>query len=63
MFAGSEFGPLEGHILVIERVLYRLRMSGVRFHTVLHLLMLIPLFGYVMLETVASVLLHASMTH
>ena len=30
--AGPEFGPLEGHLLVIEKVLYGLRTSGARFH-------------------------------
>ena len=30
--AGSEFGPLEGHLLVIEKALYGLRTSGARFH-------------------------------
>ena len=30
--AGPEFGPLEGHLLVIEKALYGLRTSGARFH-------------------------------
>ena len=30
--AGPEFGPLEGHLLVIEKALYILRTSGARFH-------------------------------
>ena len=30
--AGPKFGPLEGHLLVIEKVLYGLRTSGARFH-------------------------------
>ena len=29
---GPEFGPLEGHSLVIEKALYGLRTSGARFH-------------------------------
>jgi hypothetical protein len=29
--AGHEFGPLEGHLLVIKRALYGLRTSGVRW--------------------------------
>ena len=30
--AGPEFGPLEGHLLVIKKALYGLRTSGARFH-------------------------------
>ena len=30
--AGPEFGPLKGHILIIERALYGLRTSGARWH-------------------------------
>ena len=30
--AGKEFGPLEGHTLVIVKALYGLRTSGARFH-------------------------------
>ena len=30
--AGKEFGPLEGHVLVIVKALYGLRTSGARFH-------------------------------
>ena len=30
--AGPEFGPLQGHLLVIERALYGLRTSGARWH-------------------------------
>ena len=30
--AGPEFGPFEGHLLVIEKALYGLRTSGARFH-------------------------------
>jgi hypothetical protein len=30
--AGPEFGPLEGHLLVIDRALYGLRTSGARWH-------------------------------
>ena len=30
--AGPKFGPLEGHLLVIEKALYSLRTSGARFH-------------------------------
>ena len=30
--AGPEFGPLEGHLLVIEKALYGLHTSGARFH-------------------------------
>ena len=30
--AGPEFGPLEGHLLVIERALYGLQTSGARWH-------------------------------
>ena len=30
--AGPEFGPLEGHLLVIEKALYSLHTSGARFH-------------------------------
>ena len=30
--AGPEFGPLEGHLLVIVRALYGLRTSGARWH-------------------------------
>ena len=30
--AGPEFGDQEGHILVVEKALYRLRTSGVRWH-------------------------------
>ena len=31
--AGTEFGPMEGHLLVTEKALYGLRTSGARFHT------------------------------
>mmetsp|Transcript_20329 Transcript_20329/g.42624 ORF Transcript_20329/g.42624 Transcript_20329/m.42624 type:complete len:1867 (-) Transcript_20329:137-5737(-) len=30
--AGPEFGPLEGHVMVIVKALYGLRSSGLRFH-------------------------------
>ena len=30
--AGPEFGPSEGHLLVIEKALCRLRTSGARFY-------------------------------
>ena len=30
--AGPEFGPLQGHLLVIERALYGLHTSGARWH-------------------------------
>ncbi len=30
--AGPEFGPLEGHLLLIDKALYGLRTSGARFH-------------------------------
>ena len=30
--AGPEFGPLEGHLFVIDKALYGLRTSGARFH-------------------------------
>ena len=30
--AGPEFGPLEGHLMVVEKALYGLRTSGARFH-------------------------------
>ena len=30
--AGPEFGPLEGHLMIIEKALYGLRTSGARFH-------------------------------
>ena len=30
--AGPEFGPLQGHVLVIVKALYGLRTSGARFH-------------------------------
>jgi hypothetical protein len=30
--AGPEFGPLQGHMLIIDKALYRLRTSGARFH-------------------------------
>ena len=30
--AGPEFGPLQGHLMVIDRALYGLRMSGARWH-------------------------------
>ena len=30
--AGPEFGPLEGHMLIVEKALYGLRTSGARFH-------------------------------
>jgi hypothetical protein len=30
--AGPEFGPLEGHLLTIEKALYGLRSSGARWH-------------------------------
>jgi hypothetical protein len=30
--AGPEFGPLQGHLLLIERALYDLRTSGARWH-------------------------------
>ena len=30
--AGHEFGPLEGHILVINKALYGLQSSGLRWH-------------------------------
>jgi Reverse transcriptase (RNA-dependent DNA polymerase) len=32
IIAGPEFGELEGHILVISKVLYGLRSSGARWH-------------------------------
>ena len=32
IIAGPEFGPLEGHLLIIVRALYGLRMSGVCWH-------------------------------
>ena len=32
IIAGPEFGPLEGHILVIYKALYGLRSSGLRWH-------------------------------
>jgi hypothetical protein len=32
IIAGSEFGNLEGHALVISKVLYGLRSSGARWH-------------------------------
>ena len=31
--AGPEFGPLEGHLLVIKKALHGSRTSGARFHT------------------------------
>ena len=30
--AGPEFGPIEGHMLIIDKALYGLRTSGARFH-------------------------------
>ena len=30
--AGPEFGDQEGHFLLVEKALYRLRNSGVRWH-------------------------------
>jgi hypothetical protein len=30
--AGPEFGPLQGHLMIIERALYGLRTSGARWH-------------------------------
>jgi hypothetical protein len=33
--AGTEFGPLEGHLLVIVYALYGLRTSGARWHDIL----------------------------
>ena len=30
--AGPEFGPLAGHTMIIEKALYGLRSSGLRFH-------------------------------
>jgi hypothetical protein len=30
--AGKEFGPLEGHVMIIVKALYGLRTSGARFH-------------------------------
>lgn len=30
--AGPEFGPLEGHLLIIVHALYGLRSSGARWH-------------------------------
>eukprot|EP00977_Amphora_coffeiformis_P003137 scaffold584_cov154-Amphora_coffeaeformis.AAC.1 len=30
--AGPEFGPLQGHMLIIDKALYGLRTSGARFH-------------------------------
>jgi hypothetical protein len=35
-YAGPEFGPLEGHLLIITKALYGLRSSGARFHDKLH---------------------------
>ena len=32
IIAGVEFGPLEGHTLVINKALYGLRSSGLRWH-------------------------------
>jgi hypothetical protein len=32
IIAGPEFGPLEGHILIIFKALYGLRSSGARWH-------------------------------
>ena len=32
IIAGPEFGKLEGHILIIQKALYGLRTSGVRWH-------------------------------
>ena len=29
---GREFGPLEGHMCIVEKALYGLRTSGARFH-------------------------------
>ena len=29
--AGPEFGPLEGHILIVDKALYGLRSSGARW--------------------------------
>ena len=34
--AGPEFGPLEGHLMIISKALYGLRSSGARFHDKLH---------------------------
>ena len=35
-YAGPEFGPLQGHLLVISKALYGLRSSGARFHDKLY---------------------------
>ena len=35
--AGPEFGPLEGHLLVIKKALHGLRTSGARFHVKLYI--------------------------
>ena len=32
IIAGPEFGPLEGHTLIIYKALYGLRSSGLRWH-------------------------------
>ena len=32
IIAGKEFGPLEGHLLIIKKALYGLRTSGLRWH-------------------------------
>ena len=32
IIAGAEFGELEGHMLIIERALYGLHMSSLRWH-------------------------------
>jgi hypothetical protein len=32
--AGSEFGKLEGHMLIISKALYGLRMSGLHCHAI-----------------------------
>ena len=35
-YAGPEFGPLEGHLMIISKALYGLRSSGARFHDKLY---------------------------
>jgi hypothetical protein len=32
IIGGPEFGPLEGHTLLVDKALYGLRSSGLRWH-------------------------------
>ena len=68
--AGPELGPLEGHVLIIDKALYGLHSSGARFHdklaNTLRDLEFVPSkadddVGFVMLETSTSMFVLMSM--